>query len=53
MQPIGRKFLVAGQGGFNLTHSEATEIMLTRYTPTSFLKKALENFSNNDLRGFS
>ena len=49
---LGRKFLVAGQGGFNLTHSEATEIMLTRYSPASFLKKALESFSNTDLRNF-
>jgi uncharacterized flavoprotein (TIGR03862 family) len=49
---LGRKFLVAGQGGFNLTHSEAIEIMATRYTPASFLKKALEDFSNTDLRNF-
>lgn len=49
---LGRKFLVAGQGGFNLTHSEATEIMLTRYTPTSFLTNALHDFSNTDLRDF-
>ncbi|MBP7809092.1 MAG: NAD(P)-dependent oxidoreductase [Bacteroidia bacterium] len=49
---LGRKFLVAGQGGFNLTHSEDIEMMLTRYTPTSFLKKALKDFSNTDLRNF-
>ncbi len=49
---VGRKFLVAGQGGFNLTHSEATEIMLTRYSPTSFLEKAIQNFTNTDLRDF-
>src|SRR3546814_17097696 len=26
-----RKFLVAGQGGFNLTHSEELELFLSRY----------------------
>lgn len=49
---VGRKFLVAGQGGFNLTHSEAIETMLSRYTPTLFLKNALNDFSNTDLRLF-
>jgi uncharacterized flavoprotein (TIGR03862 family) len=49
---LGRKFLVAGQGGFNLTHSEDIEMMLRRYTPTSFLKNSLEKFSNTDLRNF-
>jgi len=43
---LGRKFLVAGEGGFNLTHSEPIEQMTTRYTPTFFLKQALENFDN-------
>lgn len=28
---LGRKFLVAGQGGFNLTHSEPPELFKTRY----------------------
>ncbi len=46
---LGRKFLVAGQGGFNLTHSEAPELMVSRYTPSSFINKALKQFSNHDL----
>jgi uncharacterized flavoprotein (TIGR03862 family) len=46
---LGRKLLVAGDGGFNLTHSEPIEIMTTRYTPDSFLKNALSNFTNEDL----
>lgn len=49
---LGRKFLVAGDGGFNLTHSEALPDFKQRYTPTSFLEKALSVFNNNDLRAW-
>ncbi|KPP82487.1 MAG: NAD(FAD)-utilizing dehydrogenase [Oceanicaulis sp. HLUCCA04] len=31
MPSVGRKFLMAGRGGLNLTHSEALEAFLTRY----------------------
>lgn len=31
MASVGRKFLLAGKGGLNLTHSEATESFLLRY----------------------
>lgn len=48
----GRKLLVAGDGGFNLTHSEAVELMIEKYTPTEFLEKALLSFSNEDLRAW-
>jgi uncharacterized flavoprotein (TIGR03862 family) len=44
-----RKFLVAGDGGFNLTHSEDIEQFITRYTPSSFLEKSLRAFTNIDL----
>jgi len=46
---LGRKFLVAGDGGFNLTHSEALDSFKLRYTPTAFLDRALVHFSNADL----
>ncbi len=46
----GRKFLVAGKGGFNLTHSENIEQLIERYTPTSFLSNALRVFSNEDFQ---
>ena len=46
---LGRKFLVAGQGGFNLTHSEDPEQFITRYTPSEFLEKAFFSFTNQDL----
>ena len=45
-----RKFLVAGEGGFNLTHSEPVEEMITRYHPESFFRPLLQQFSNTDLR---
>ncbi len=31
MPSVGRKFLLAGRGGLNLTHSEPLDIFLTRY----------------------
>lgn len=46
----GRKFLVAGKGGFNLTHSESIDQLINKYTPSDFLEKALTNFSNTDFR---
>jgi len=49
---LGRKFLVAGDGGFNLTHSEELTHFKTKYTPVSFLDNALEYFSNIDLRAW-
>lgn len=49
---VGRKFLVAGDGGFNLSHGEDIHKIITRYTPDYFLKNALLNFSNDDLQAW-
>ena len=49
---LGRKFLVAGDGGFNLTHSEEIELFISRYTPSSFFEKIISEFSNTDLRNW-
>jgi uncharacterized flavoprotein (TIGR03862 family) len=49
---LGRKFLVAGKGGFNLTHSEPIAQFVERYTPTDFLQEALLDFDNNDFRNW-
>lgn len=49
---LGRKFLVAGDGGFNLTHSEDLARFKARYTPNTFLENALDHFSNSDLRNW-
>jgi uncharacterized flavoprotein (TIGR03862 family) len=46
----GRKFLVAGKGGFNLTHSEPIEQLIKRYTANNFLTKSLHHFTNTDFR---
>jgi len=46
---FGRKFLVAGKGGFNLTHAESISTFTERYTPSTFLKKVLSEFNNQDL----
>lgn len=32
MPSVGRKFLLAGKGGLNLTHAEAPDAFITRYT---------------------
>ena len=49
---LGRKFLVAGKGGFNLTQSEQIDQLIQRYTPNDFLDKALLNFTNTDFRNW-
>ena len=38
---IGRKFLVAGKGGFNLTNEATGEALFQKYSPVDFLEKAL------------
>lgn len=47
---LGRKFLVAGDGGLNITHSEAPQEFINKYTPTKFIKPFFEAFNNDDFR---
>ncbi len=47
---LGRKFLVAGDGGFNLTHSEDIEQFVNRYHSKQFIEPFLNHFSNTDFR---
>lgn len=47
---VGRKFLVAGDGGFNLTHSEELEKFIQRYTPSDFFKPIISTFTNTHLQ---
>jgi uncharacterized flavoprotein (TIGR03862 family) len=47
---LGRKFLVAGKGGFNLTHSEPIAQLIERYTPSHFIQEALLDFDNQDFQ---
>ena len=42
---LGRKLMVAGKGGFNLTHGESISEMIPKYS-TSFLDKSLLHFTN-------
>ena len=49
---MGRKLLVAGKGGFNLTHSEPIDDFVQRYQPVDFLELALRNFDNTALRNW-
>src|SRR6266700_6649325 len=45
MPSAGRKFLMAGRGGLNLTHSEALADFLTRYgAAATRLRPAIEAF---------
>jgi uncharacterized flavoprotein (TIGR03862 family) len=54
MASAGRKFLMAGRGGLNLTHSEKLSAFLTRYGKASpQLTAAIEAFSPDRLRAWS
>jgi uncharacterized flavoprotein (TIGR03862 family) len=53
MPSPGRKFLLAGRGGLNLTHSEEFERLLSRYGPAApCLRAAIEAFPPADLRAW-
>lgn len=45
---LGRKFLVAGDGGLNLTHSESEGSFILKYTPHYFLAEAFKLYSNKN-----
>jgi uncharacterized flavoprotein (TIGR03862 family) len=54
MPSVGRKFLLAGRGGLNLTHSEALPAFLTRYgAAMPQLAPPIEAFSPDNLRAWS
>ena len=54
MPSAGRKFLMAGRGGLNLTYSEPLPEFLKRYGKTMpQLTAAIEAFSPDDLRAWS
>lgn len=51
MPTLGRKFLMAGRGGLNLTHSEARDRFDTRYREAAaWLKPCIDAFTPADLR---
>ncbi len=53
MPTAARKFLMAGRGGLNLTHSEPQEKFLTRYgAAAKFLEPYINAFTPADLRAW-
>jgi uncharacterized flavoprotein (TIGR03862 family) len=54
MPSVGRKFLLAGRGGLNLTHSEATSKLLARYAGRSAeLRASVETFDGAAIRDWA
>jgi uncharacterized flavoprotein (TIGR03862 family) len=54
MPSVGRKLLLAGRGGLNLTHSEPLDRLLTRYGDIDpLLKRAIEHFPPAALRAWA
>jgi uncharacterized flavoprotein (TIGR03862 family) len=54
MPSAGRKFLMAGRGGLNLTHSEDAEAFLARYgTAAPALRAAIEAFPPGAVRAWA
>ncbi|WP_029058436.1 TIGR03862 family flavoprotein [Stappia stellulata] len=53
MPSVGRKFLMAGRGGLNLTHSEPADAFLSRYREAEpRLRAAIEAFPPEALRAW-
>ncbi len=49
---VGRKFLMAGKGGLNISHSEPFADFVQRYDQPEWLMPMLEAFSPTDLRAW-
>lgn len=53
MPSVGRKFLMAGKGGLNITHSEPSDIFLSRYgARRTVLETLIADFTPDDLRAW-
>ncbi|HMS86120.1 MAG TPA: TIGR03862 family flavoprotein [Nitrospira sp.] len=54
MPSVGRKFLLAGRGGLNLTHSEPMDSFYSRYgTRRAFIEPAIQSFPPMALRAWA
>lgn len=57
MPSVGRKFLLAGKGGLNLTHSEPADLFATRYhadgTRSAEIATWLADFDSNAVRAWA
>lgn len=47
---VGKKFLVAGKGGFNLTNSLTGTQLINKYSPKNIFKEAILNFDSTHTR---
>ncbi|HCK22609.1 MAG TPA: aminoacetone oxidase family FAD-binding enzyme [Bacteroidetes bacterium] len=45
---VGRKFLVAGEGGLNLTYHAPLEELIQQYFPGAFMDPIIRRFTNED-----
>lgn len=48
----GRKFLVAGNGGFNITNNATGEELINKFSPNGFLRKAISSFDSDATRNW-
>lgn len=46
----GRKFLIAGDGGLNLSYNESAPLMQARYTPSAFFNSVQNHLGSEPLR---
>lgn len=54
MSSVGRKFLLAGKGGLNLSHSEPMESFLSRYgSRRALIEPAVRSFPSEALRAWA
>ena len=54
MRSVGRKFLLAGKGGLNLTHAEAFDSFCSRFgSRRDVLRSAIEAFGPDALRAWA
>lgn len=49
---VGRKFLIAGKGGMNITHSEPLDDFIGRYDKPDWLKPIIEGFDSQSIRAW-
>ena len=46
---VGRKFLVAGEGGLNLTFNSPFDNLIGQYSPNDYMAPYIMQFTNEDL----
>ena len=49
---LGRKFLVAGRGGLNITHAEGYDLFVSRYDSPARWERMLQSFRPDELRAW-